>query len=261
MVRRSGRRTTIAASTRGKGRGKGGSPALPRQLKQELEAPRDDLWRAIEELLDVADHEKRRIGLELRDVVLQDLTGLGLLADAARNNVPPSGPAQELVNKLVGGLRRLNVRVRALCEGLVPPEIEVGDLKTALQALAEATSRAHGLRISVEAEQLSGVDGQAAHQLYRIVHEALLDIVRYSQAGMVVVRLGKQQAHGLRLEIRDDGIGSDEAERRGEGLGTRPMRYRCALLGGQLRMRWPPQGGCIVSCNFNRRLLTDEPDS
>jgi signal transduction histidine kinase len=211
------------------------------------------------QLLDIASDEQRRVGQELHDVVLQDLTGLGLLADAARNNVPPSGAAHELVNKLVGGLRRLNVKVRALCEGLVPPEFGVGDLQAALQALAEATSRAHGVKISVEAGPLTGIDQQVTHQLYRIVQEALVSIVRYSQASVVVVRLS-EQAEGLRLEISDDGIGGDEARRHGGGSGARIMQYRCALLGGQLQVLPRPEGGCIVSCTFARSLLTNEPD-
>jgi signal transduction histidine kinase len=233
---------------------------LLRQLQEELEATRDDLRRAIEECANASD-EQRRVGQELHDVVLQDLTGLGLLADAARNNVPPAGPPQELLNKLVGGLRRLNVRVRALCEGLLPLGIEVADLETALQALAETMSRAHGLKISVEAQQLTGIDRQAAYQLYRIVHQALVNIVRYSQASTAVVRLGEQQADGFTLEISDDGMGGDEARRRGDGPGARVLEYRCALLGGQLRVWSPPRGGRIVSCTFNRSLLTDESDS
>jgi PAS domain S-box-containing protein len=213
------------------------------------------------QVLDIASDEQRRVGQELHDVVLQDLTGLGLLADAARNNVPSAGPAYELVNKLVGGLRRLNVKVRALCEGLVPLEFEVGDLRLALQALAETTSRAHGLTISVEAEPLTGLDQQVTQQLYRIVQEALVNIVRYSQASLVVVRLSDQQAEGFRLEISDDGIGGDEARRRGGGSGARIMQYRCTLLGGQLQVLPRPEGGCIVSCTFARSLLTHEPDS
>ncbi|HKD55844.1 MAG TPA: PAS domain S-box protein [Steroidobacteraceae bacterium] len=212
------------------------------------------------QMLDMASDEQRRVGQELHDVVLQDLTGLGLLADAARNNLPPAGPARELVSKLVGGLRRLNVKVRSLCEGLVPLEIEVGDLKTALQALADSTSRAHGVTISVEAEQLTGIDRQVAHQLYRIVQEALVNLVRYSQASVVAVRLSEQHAGAFRLEISDDGVPADEAKRRG-GAGARVMQYRCALLGGQLQVLARPQGGCIVSCSFSRSLLTDEPDT
>jgi PAS domain S-box-containing protein len=211
-------------------------------------------------VLDVASDEQRRIGQELHDVVLQDLTGLGLLADAARNNVPPAGPAQELLNKLVGGLRRLNVKVRALCEGLVPLELEVADLQTALRALAETTSRAHGITITVEAAPIAGLSQQVTHQLYRIVQEALVNIVRYSQASAVVVRLS-EQSEGFGLEISDDGLGGDDARRRGGGSGTRIMQCRCALLGGQLQVLPRPEGGCIVSCTFVRNLLTHEPDS
>lgn len=211
-------------------------------------------------VLDIASEEQRRVGQELHDVVLQDLTGLGLLADAARNNLPAAGAAQELVSKVVGGLRRLNVKVRALCEGLVPLEIEVGDLSTALQALAETNSRTHGLTISVEVAQLSGIDRRAVQQLYRIVQEALGSIVRYSQASAVVIRLSELQTGGFRLEISDDGTGWDESRWRGSGPGVRIMQYRCALLGGQLQITPRPHGGCVVSCAFTRSMLTDEPD-
>lgn len=211
------------------------------------------------QVLAMTSDEQRRVGQELHDVVLQDLTGLGLLADAARNNLPTGGAAGELMSKLAGGLRRLNVKVRTLCEGLVPLEIEVGDLNMALQALAESTGRAHGLAISVEAEPMTGIDRQVAHQLYRIVQEALVNIVRYSRASAVNVRLSEQQAGGSILEISDDGVGSDEAKRRGSG--ARIMQYRCALLGGQLQVLPRPQGGCIVSCSFSRSLLSNEPDS
>jgi PAS domain S-box-containing protein len=210
------------------------------------------------QVLDIASEEQRRVGQELHDVVLQDLTGLGLLADAARNNLVPDGPAQELLSRLVSGLRRLNVKVRALCEGLVPLEIEVGDLKTALQALADTASRAHGLTISIEAEQLSDIDRQTAHQLYRIAQEALVNVVRYSHAGRVVVRLSEQQPDGLKLEISHDGSSSDEANQRDSGLGRRIMQYRCALLGGQLQILPRPEGGSIVSCTFARSMMANE---
>src|SRR5436189_1076495 len=76
------------------------------------------------QVLEIASREQQRVGQELHDVLLQDLTGLALLADAARHGLGAEGGGRELMAKLSGGLEQLNAKVRALCEGLIPVEID-----------------------------------------------------------------------------------------------------------------------------------------
>src|SRR5207244_4334693 len=78
------------------------------------------------QVLEIASREQQRVGQELHDVLLQDLTGLALLADAARHGLGAEGGGRELMAKLSGGLEQLNAKVRALCEGLIPVEIAEG---------------------------------------------------------------------------------------------------------------------------------------
>src|SRR2546429_2175147 len=204
------------------------------------------------QVLEIASREQQRVGQELHDVLLQDLTGLALLADAARHGLGAEGGGRELMAKLSGGLEQLNAKVRALCEGLIPVEIDEGDLKSALEALCESTRDAHGPSVTLEADPLEDLDPQTAHQFYRIAREAVANAVRHGHPRSIVIRLLQRDAGALALEIADDGVGFDESRRRDTGLGSRIMQYRCATLGGQLQIQQREGGGTIVSCSTSR---------
>src|SRR5437762_338850 len=61
------------------------------------------------QVLEIASREQQRVGQELHDVLLQDLTGLALLADAARHGLGAEGGGRELMAKLSGGLEQKSV--------------------------------------------------------------------------------------------------------------------------------------------------------
>jgi signal transduction histidine kinase len=77
---------------------------------------------------------------------------------------------------------------------------------------------------------------------YRIVCEALTNVVRHSGARSCEVSLSREK--GLRIEVLDDGVGI--AGRRGRGLGLGSMRERATELGGTLVIDAPPQGGTRI---------------
>lgn len=207
------------------------------------------------QVLEISSQEQRRVGQELHDVVLQDLAGLALLADAARTSPVAEGNGIELVGKLANGLEQLNAKVRALCEGLIPVEMGSADLRTALEALCETTRRAHGVSTGLEADGSAEPDAQSAHQLYRIAQEAVSNAVRHGHPSRVVIRISEVDGGTFTLEVSDDGVGVDKAARHDAGLGTRIMQYRCALLGGQLQIRQRKGGGTVVSCSTSRILM------
>jgi signal transduction histidine kinase len=79
-----------------------------------------------------------------------------------------------------------------------------------------------------------------AEHLYRIVQEAVTNVIRHAEASRVHVTLGLDaSAEGprLRLRICDDGRGVDPAAEHGPGMGLKIMRYRVEQLRGNLHIR------------------------
>ena len=82
------------------------------------------------------------------------------------------------------------------------------------------------------------------HAAYRIVQEALTNVLRHSTAGRVVVRV-RQAEDELTLEIADDGRALSR-NRAGSGHGLRGMAERAAALGGSCEVGASPEGGWRV---------------
>jgi signal transduction histidine kinase len=85
---------------------------------------------------------------------------------------------------------------------------------------------------------------------FRLVQEALTNIVRHSQAGQAWVELRKGEAE-LHLMVRDDGSGFDveAAQQRavqGASLGLLGMQERVLLVGGQFDLTSTPRAGTTL---------------
>jgi signal transduction histidine kinase len=78
---------------------------------------------------------------------------------------------------------------------------------------------------------------------YRIVQEAVTNVVRHAKAATCTVHLSVGES--LCLEITDDGVGLPQATRAGVGLTS--MRERATELGGTCVIASPPTGGTHVS--------------
>jgi two-component system sensor histidine kinase UhpB len=90
--------------------------------------------------------------------------------------------------------------------------------------------------------------------LFRAVQEALTNVARHARATQATIEL-RQEARGVRLTIRDNGMGFDvntpPKYQRGSGLGLVGMRERVALVGGT----------CTVESELGRgtRIIVDLP--
>jgi signal transduction histidine kinase len=98
------------------------------------------------------------------------------------------------------------------------------------------------------AEPLRLSETAAAH-VYRIVQEALTNVVRHSDAREVMIRLETSDSE-LHLQVDDDGKGFAQAPAdRASGLGLKIMRYRAQMLGGDLVIESTRNGGTSVRCS------------
>jgi PAS domain S-box-containing protein len=218
---------------------------------------RKELERQVAE---VAVQEHRRIGQELHDSVGQELTGLGLMADALARRLQKSLTAEgHLAGKLVLGLERVRQQVRELCRGPILAELDAEGLCVALEVLAARTSEQSGIACHFDCpEPVSVADPLMARNLYRIAQEAVSNALRHGRPRQIRLALRHGSA-GLCLTVEDDGVGMPALlPFEGEGMGIKTMRYRAGLIGGTLQIGPAESGGTLITCPVRRSNGTDE---
>ncbi len=190
---------------------------------------RDALRRVVE----AQELERRRLARELHDETGQALTSilLGLKsvedAQSASQRDDAAAELRQLVVSTLQDVRRLAVELR-------PKALDDFGLLAALERLAQTFTEQIGIETDVEAnlgeERLSP---EIETALYRLVQEALTNVVKHSRAGRVSISLVRK-AHSVSAVIEDDGVGF--AAPSGEGLGLIGMRERVGLLDGRFEV-------------------------
>jgi signal transduction histidine kinase len=105
--------------------------------------------------------------------------------------------------------------------------------------------RAAGVRVDLDVGALPALSPAVDAAAYRIVQEALTNVLRHAGACAVRVRVA-QDGGDLRLEVVDDGAGAGGGNGGGAGHGLRGMRERAAVLGGEVVSGPAPEGGWRV---------------
>jgi signal transduction histidine kinase len=189
--------------------------------------------------LDAAEHERTRWARELHDETLQQLGALKLLLASARRAddiTTMRGVVDRAVDEVASGISTL----RALITDLRPAALDEIGVEAAIEGLVDRTgAAATGLRI-VSQIDLDYERGRADTRpepeleaaIYRLVQEALTNVVKHADAAEVSVSL-REDGDVIRIEIEDDGKGFDTAVP-SSGFGLLGMRERLALVGGSL---------------------------
>jgi len=227
-------------------------------IKKSTQLERDAVQR---EVLAIAAREQRQIGQELHDGVGQELTGLGLMAQSLAQRLPKAAVEKRIALRLIAGLDGIHQQVREISRGLIPVHVEGRGLAAALDDLAARTTEASGIKVTAECPECVELpDHATATQLFRIAQEAVSNAVRHGRPRYIRLTLLTEPS-GLRLQIRDDGIGIQAGLHQCDGLGLRIMQYRAGQIGGVLRVGPTLEGGTVVSCTLPRSNGNDENKS
>jgi signal transduction histidine kinase len=205
-----------------------------------------ELQRSRERLVNAREEERRRLRRDLHDELAPTLAALALSAATARDRTTSDPATRALLDELYAGLRGAVGDIRRLVYELRPPALDELGLVAALRERAAQYTAAdgNGLHVVVEApEQVPPLPAAVEVAAYRVVQEALMNVVRHAQAHTCTVRLAL--ADGLQIEVSDDGTGLPEVYRAGVGL--RSMRERALELGGRCSIEPRPEGGTHVS--------------
>jgi two-component system sensor histidine kinase UhpB len=209
------------------------------EMLDRLQAERRE---ATGRVLAAQEAERLRIAQELHDQVGQELTAvlLGLARVEARAPSEASGDVlavQDVVRATLEDVKRIAIELR-------PEALDDLGLQSALAVLADRFSERLGLRVRVAiSEALPPLSPETELVIYRVAQEALTNVARHSGVHDAELTVALHDGW-LTLIVRDRGQGL--APGTAAGTGMRGMRERAALLGAELHISSPNDGGCEV---------------
>src|ERR1700722_2240378 len=183
--------------------------------------------------------ERSRLARDLHDAVTQKLFGIRAHARAAavladREPFDPDRVKAEIETAGTLGAEA-QAELRAVIDGLAPPDLAAGGLTESLRRYAVLAGRAHGIPVAFTAAELPVLRPDQEAALYRAAQEALHNALKHWGGAAVRVRLARS-ARRVILEVGDDGHGfTPQAPSAGVGLAS--MRERARAVGGALSIR------------------------
>ncbi|MGL4648498.1 MAG: sensor histidine kinase [Caldilineaceae bacterium] len=195
-------------------------------------------------MINAREEERRRLRRDLHDGLGPSLAGLSFRIDAARNLLKRDPQRADAQLEAAGDqLRNAIADIRRLVYGLRPPALDELGLVAALRQHFALLQPAH-LQITLDApEVLPPLPAAVEVAAYRIVQEAVNNVVRHASAQICKATLIIDDAH-LVVTIADDGRGMGSENRAGVGMAA--MRERAAELGGAFDVSDLPHGGVEV---------------
>ena len=217
-----------------------------------------DLQHSRERLVTTREEERRRLRRDLHDGLGSTLAALHLQAGAIRTLMQRDLAAADTeVLDLQAEIRAAITDIRRLVYALRPPTLDELGLVGAIRQYAAQYDTRNGsegepgsdLRVAVEApEQLPALPAAVEVAAYRIVQEALTNVVRHAQARSCRICLSLPGGHDLQVEVIDDGVGLPKEPCAGVGLLS--MRERAEEVGGLCVVEPAPGRGTRVLANL-----------
>jgi signal transduction histidine kinase len=235
-----------------------------RRTLDALERSQAERRRLLERTVEVAEHERIRLAMDLHDGPIQHLTALAFNIDRLGRRVSRDDleGAQALVEDVRTSLSGEMQALRQLMVELRPPILDEGGLAAALGDAAArvlgGTSTAWGVTCDVDdhlAPELETV-------VYRVANEALVNVRKHAEASRVDVVVTRSNDGHLSVAIADDGVGFDpncvEGKPDGKHYGLLGMHERVGGLGGTCTVDSRPGLGTSVRATLPLKARAQE---
>lgn len=201
------------------------------------------------EVLRISELERQRFSMDLHDDICQRLAGISMYS----KSINSLNSLQDLSSMIDETLQR----TRRYAHDSFPMEIDSLGLNEALRRLCDTTEKQTGTPCHYhwEIKSENPFSKEEDINIYRIIQEALSNVIRHSGASLATIRL-EQKERTIVLSIEDNGIGTPGDEKklprkslrskRGIGLGRRSMEYRAHQLNAEYSCRSEENKGTIV---------------
>ncbi len=200
------------------------------------------------QLTEALEAERQRIGMDLHDQTLADLTRLARRIERMSYTTDLSG---EMLEPVVRSLQHCMQDLREIIEEAKPSILQLFGVVQAIETYVDRSVRDSGYIINWSvADDTDGLvetlDKTVAISLFRIVQEAINNAIRHAQPETIAVTLSIVNG-GLRVKISDDGTGGGENRSVG-GHGISNMKTRARLISARFEIGRNDQakGTCIT---------------
>jgi signal transduction histidine kinase len=217
------------------------------QLFEEMRAGREQLQALSRRLVEVQENERRYVARELHDEVGQALTSLRVEIELLDRQAGASPAIRVGMAQLKAVLEQVMENLHRLAMDLRPSSLDHLGLEAALRQHCALLGATHPLAVQIEAPHWAGrLPPEAEVALYRIVQEALNNVVRHAQASQVDVILERRDGNVIAV-VEDNGQGFDpQMAIQTDRLGLLGMRERAEALGGTLLVESAPGSGTTL---------------
>ena len=220
-----------------------------KRAEEKITKSRERLRNLSGRLQSLLEEEKTRISREIHDELGQSLTALKLDLSLIRRSLDSDGLAEQSakVHEIERGVIRILRMVRKISTELRPGILDELGVTAAIEWMAKDFQNRTGIGCKVTIQAMDKIsDTVRATAIFRIVQEALTNVMRHAAASQVNVSLVKKD-DTLIVEVRDNGIGIMEGRiYDSKSLGLIGLRERVLLLGGEAVIRGKPGEGTLV---------------
>ncbi|MFF7707877.1 ATP-binding protein [Pseudomonas sp. NPDC007930] len=228
--------------------------------EERLRAREEGLRLGASRLTDTLENERQRIGMDLHDQTLADLTRLHRRLARLRKQGSLSG---DDLQPVCDGLQESMQELRGIIDAVKPTVLQLFGLEEGLEDLLLRSVHNSGLRIRTKLQDHSGGAANRLAEaqqiaLLRIIQEAVNNAIKHARPRAIRIDI-RAEGGQLALSVTDDGVGLGEAGARETG-GIGNMRIRAQLLGARLELG-PGSGGrgTCVSVSLPQHALASVP--
>jgi signal transduction histidine kinase len=190
--------------------------------------------------------ERKQIAADLHDDPVQAVTAVSLVLQRLAMEVPSEqaellGQARTTVNGAIERMRRMLFELH-------PTALDEEGLAVAVEVYLEETFEPSGVEWKVVDTMEREPDAHLASLAYRLIHEALSNVVAHAAATSVLVELGSRDG-GLVVRVVDDGVGFDPEvipHHRPGHLGIHTAHDLARRASGTMQIESAPGNGCSV---------------
>ena len=216
------------------------------------------------ELLEIAENERRRIGFDLHDDLGQKLTGLSMMIKGLQRKLSlqrrPEAPEALKIHSLIDQIIH---HTHDLAHNFSSLDVRGDDLSSVLKQLAGNVKNMFGIACGCTVKgKIPELYNDTTVQLYKIAQEAVSNAIKHGKATQVAIGLANS-SNKLLLTIKNNGVAFSGQASADNRMGLRIMNYRANTIGAVLEIKAVNNSGTLVICalplkngsRVNRRSL------